>query len=67
MTVTATESVSYLWFGKWAIQHGVEHWECRGITVAAPGSTPVPTLTMADGGTISVATVREQGVPATSR
>ena len=59
VTATATQSMSIsggVGASERVIQHGVEHRECGQITVSAPALAPVPTLTMADGGTISVAT-----------
>ena len=56
------DAVLIVHFWEWepterVIQHGLSHAGNAGqITVSAPALAPVPTLTMADGGTISVAT-----------
>ena len=54
--LTASELVSISGTGSGLFSTASSTGNAGQITVAAPGSTPVPTLTMADGGKISVAT-----------
>ena len=54
--LTAGELVSISGAGSGLFSTASSTGNAGQITVAAPGSTPVPTLTMADGGKISVAT-----------
>ena len=54
--LTASELVSISGAGSGLFSTASSTGNAGQITVAALGSTPVPTLTMADGGTISVAT-----------
>ena len=56
LELTASEFVSISGTGSGLFSTAASTGNAGQITVAAPGSTPVPTLTMADNGKISVAT-----------